>query len=187
MLGTRVWSLGWEDSLEKEMATHYSILCLGNPMDRRAWKAAQSMGSQRVRHDWATQPTQGRQSCEELREAGLPLLLWFSHQVVSDSLWPRALQHTRIPCPSSTPRVYLNSCPLSQWYHSTIPSSIIPFSSCLQSFPDQGLSNESAHHIMGTKYWSFSISSSNEYSGLISVRIDWFDLLAAQWTLKRYP
>ena len=139
MQETRVWSLGWEDSLEKEMATHYSILCLGNPMDRRAWKAAQSMGSQRVRHDWATQPTQGRQSCEELREAGLPLLLWFSHQVVSDSLWPRVLQHTRIPCPSSTPRVYSSSCPVNQWYHPTISSSVDPSPLALKLSQHQGI------------------------------------------------
>ena len=59
----------------------------------------------------------------------------FSHWVVSDSLWPHEPQHTRPPCPSPTPRVYLNSCPLSQWCHPTISSSVIPFSFCLQSFP----------------------------------------------------
>ena len=59
----------------------------------------------------------------------------FSHSVVSDSLWPHELQHARTPCPSPSPRVCSNSCPLSQWCHSTISSSVIPFSSCLQSFP----------------------------------------------------
>ena len=57
-----------------------------------------------------------------------------SHSVVSNSLRPRGLQHARPPCPS-TPRVYPNSCPLSQWCHSTISSSVVPFSSCPQSFP----------------------------------------------------
>ena len=58
----------------------------------------------------------------------------FSHSVVSDSLWPHGLQHTRPPCLSPTPRVYSNSCPLSQWCHPTISSTVVPFSSHLQSF-----------------------------------------------------
>ena len=62
----------------------------------------------------------------------------FSNSVVSHSLQPHGLQHARIPCPSSTPRAYSNSCPLSQWCHPTISSSVIPFSSCLQSFPLSG-------------------------------------------------
>ena len=62
----------------------------------------------------------------------------FSHSVVSDSLWPHRLQHTRLPCPSPTPRAYTKSCPLHQWCHPTISSSVIPFSSCLQSFPASG-------------------------------------------------
>ena len=59
----------------------------------------------------------------------------FSHSVMSDSLWPHGLQHARPPCISPTPRAYSNSCPLSQWCHPSISSSIIPFSSCPQSFP----------------------------------------------------
>ena len=62
----------------------------------------------------------------------------FSHTVGSDILWPHGLQHSRSPCPSSTPGVYSNSCPLNQWCHPTISSSVIPFSSCLQSFPVSG-------------------------------------------------
>ena len=62
----------------------------------------------------------------------------FSLSVVSDSLQPHGLQHARPPCPSPTPIVYSNSCPLSRWCHPTISSSIIPFSSCLQSFPASG-------------------------------------------------
>ena len=59
----------------------------------------------------------------------------FSRSVVSDSLWPHGLQHAKLPYPSPTPRACSNSCPLSQWYHPTISSSVIPFSSHLQSFP----------------------------------------------------
>ena len=62
----------------------------------------------------------------------------FNHLVVSDSLWPHRLQHTRIPCPSPIPRAYSNSCPSSQWCHPPISSSIIPFSSHLQSFSASG-------------------------------------------------
>ena len=62
----------------------------------------------------------------------------FICSVVSDSVQPDGLQHTRLPCPSPTPRAYSNSCPSSQWCHPTIPSSVIPFSSCLQSFPALG-------------------------------------------------
>ena len=60
------------------------------------------------------------------------------HSVVSDSLWPHGLQHTRLPCPSPTPGAYSNSCPLSRWCHPTILSSVVPFPSCLQSFPASG-------------------------------------------------
>ena len=62
----------------------------------------------------------------------------FSCLVVSDSLWPHELQHTRPPCPSPTPRVHPNPCPLSRWCHPTISSSVVPFTSCLQSFPASG-------------------------------------------------
>ena len=103
---------------------------------------------------------------------------------MSDSLRPHGLQHARPPCPLLTPRVYSNSRPLSWWCHPTISSSVIPFSSCLQSFPV--FSIESVPHIRWPKCWSFSfsISPSNEYSGLISFRMDWLDLLAVQRTLK---
>ena len=62
----------------------------------------------------------------------------FSHSVMSDSLWPHEPKHARPPCPSPTPGVYSNSCPLSHWCHPTISSSVVPFSSCLQSFPASG-------------------------------------------------
>ena len=62
----------------------------------------------------------------------------FSLSVMSDSLRPHEPQHSRLPCPSPTPRVYSNSCPLSRWCHPTISSSVVPFSSCPQSFPASG-------------------------------------------------
>ena len=62
----------------------------------------------------------------------------FSHSTMSDSLWPHEPQHTRPPCPSLTPRVHPNLCPLSWWCHPTISSSVVPFSSCPQSFPASG-------------------------------------------------
>ena len=65
-------------------------------------------------------------------------MLLFSRSVVSDSLQPHWLQHARLPCPSSSPGACLISCPLSQWCHPTISSSVIPFSSCPQSFPASG-------------------------------------------------
>ena len=79
-----------------------------------------------------------------------------------------------------------NSCPSSHWCHPTILSSIVPFSSCLQSFPASGYFPRSQFFASGGQYWSFSfgISPSNEYSRLISFRINWFDL-AVQRTLKR--
>ena len=109
----------------------------------------------------------------------------FSHSVVSDSLWPHGPQHARLPCPTSTPRAYSNSCPSSWWCHPTISSSVVPFSSNLQSFPALGSFPLSKFFcIRLPKYRSFSISPSSEYSGLISFRMDWLDLLAVQGTLK---
>ena len=101
---------------------------------------------------------------------------------MSDSLRPHGLQHARLPCPSPTHRADSNSCPLSQWCHPTISSSVIPFSSHLQSFPESGSFPVSQFFTSGGQ--SFSISPSNKYSGLISFRMDWLDLLAVQGTLK---
>ena len=112
----------------------------------------------------------------------------FSRSVISDSLGPHGPQHGRLPCPSPTPGTCSNSCPLSLWCHPTISSSVVPFSFCLQSFPAGGsfpVSQFFSSHQVA-KYWSFSfsINPSNEYSGLISFRMDWLDLLAGQGTLK---
>ena len=113
------------------------------------------------------------------------LLLLLSHWVVFDSLGPHGLQQARLPYPSLFPGACSDSCPLSRWCHPTISFSVAPFSFCLQSFPASGFfPNQSAFHIRCPKYWSLSISSYIEYSGLISFRIDWFDLLAVRGTFK---
>ena len=111
----------------------------------------------------------------------------FSCSVMSNSLQPHGLQHARPPCPTPSPGTYSNSCPLSRWCCPTISSSVVPFSSRLQSLPASGsflVSQFCASS--GQKYWSFSfsISPSNEYSGLISFTIDWFHLLEVQGTHK---
>ena len=117
-----------------------------------------------------------------------PSVSQFSCSVVYDSLRPHDLKNVRPLCLSPTPGVYSNSCPLSQWSHPTISTSVVPFSVLPPSiFPSiRVFSNESVLRIRWPKYWSFSfsISPSNEYSGLISFRIDWLDLLAVQGTLK---
>ena len=97
------------------------------------------------------------------------------------------MQHARLPCPSVSPSLCSNSCALSRWCHPTISSSAIPFSSCPQYFPVLGsFPMRRLFASGGQSIWnfSFSISSSNEYSELISFRIDWFYLLAVQETLE---
>ena len=106
---------------------------------------------------------------------------------MSDSLPPHGLQHARPPCPSPAPGAYSNSCPLSHWCHPTISSSVVPFSSRLQPFPASGsfqMSQFFANRWPNCWSFSFSISPSNEHSGLISFTMDWLDLLAVQETLK---
>ena len=110
----------------------------------------------------------------------------FSCSVVSNSLQPDGLQHTRPPCPSPTPGVDTNKS-----IQSVMPSNHLILCSPLLLLPSifpsiRVSSNESALRIRRPKYWSFSFSStpSNEYSGLISFKMDWFDLLAVQGTLK---
>ena len=100
---------------------------------------------------------------------------------MSSSLRPHEQQHTRPPCPSPTPRVYSNSCPLSWWCHPTISSSVVPFS-YLQSFPAPGSFQMSYLFTSGGQ--SIGVSASDEYSALISFRMDGLDLLAVQGTLK---
>ena len=105
---------------------------------------------------------------------------------MSDTLWSHGLQHSRPPCPSPTPGAYSNSCQLSQWCHPTISSSVVPFSSCLQSFPAWGLFHwiSSWHPRPKVLEPQLQHSPSNEHPGLISFKMDWLDLLAVQGTLK---
>ena len=120
MQETQVWSLGWEDPLEEGMATHCNILAWGIP--------------------WTEEPgvlqSVGLQSCTRLSTCSvrcamalclkkIHLLLLFSPSVASDSLQHHGLQHPRLPCPSSSPGVCWNSCPLSRWCHLTISSCVI--------------------------------------------------------------
>ena len=116
----------------------------------------------------------------------LTVSVQFSRSVVSDSLQPHGRQHARPLCPSPAPRVYSNSCPLSWWCYPTTSSSVIPFSSHLQYFPASRSFPMSVLLIKWPKYrsFSFSISPSNEYSELISFRMDWLDLLSVQGALK---
>ena len=97
----------------------------------------------------------------------------FSCSVVSDSLWPHGLQHVRLPCPSPTPRACSNSCPSSRWCHPTISSSIVPFSSCLQSFPASGSFPVNQFFTLGGQNIGVSASAS-----VLPMNIqDWFPLL----------
>ena len=111
----------------------------------------------------------------------------FSRSVGSDSLWPHGLQHARLPCPSPTPGACSNSLSMELVMPSNHLILCHPFLLLPSIFPRiRVFSNESVLHIRWTKYgsFSFSISPSNEYSGLISFRMDWLDLLAVQGTLK---
>ena len=126
MQETQLRSLGQEDPLEKEMVTHSSILAWRIPWTEKPGRL-QSMGPQRVRHDWATSLS--------LSKALVVVVQSLSRVQLFQSHGP---QHARVPCPSPTPRACSNSCLLSWWCHPTISSSVIPFSSCPQSFPVSG-------------------------------------------------
>ena len=96
---------------------------------------------------------------------------------MSDSLRPHGLKHARLPCPSPTPGAYSNSCPLSQWCHPTISSSVIPFSSCLQSFPTSESFQMSQFFVSGGQSVGVSASAS-----VLPMNIqDWFPLGWAGW------
>ena len=96
---------------------------------------------------------------------------------MSDSLWPHGLQHARLPCPSPTPGVYSNSCPLSRWCHPTISSSVVPFFSCRQSFPASGSFQMSQFFKSGGQSIGVSASAS-----ILPMNIkDWFPLGLIGW------
>ena len=106
--------------------------------------------------------------------------------VMPDFSWPHGPQHARPPCPSPLLGVYSNSCPLSRWCHPTISPSVIPFSSCFNLCQHQGLFKwvSSSHQLARVLEFQLQHSPSNEYSGLISFRTDWFELLTVQGSLK---
>ena len=122
----------------------------------------------------------------------------FSRSFMSYSLWPHRLQHSRLPCPSSTPGASSNSCPLSQWCHPTISSSVVHFSSCLQSFPasgsfpmspffpsdDQSIGVSASVLPMNIQYMCCRSKHSMNIQDWFPFGIHWFDLLAVQGTLK---
>ena len=109
----------------------------------------------------------------------------FSHSVLSDSLQPHGLQHARLSCPSPTPRAYSNSCPSSRSCHPTISSSVIPLSSCLQSFLASGSFPVGQLFTSGGQTIGASASASVlPMNILISFRIELYDLLEVQGTLK---
>ena len=115
-------------------------------------------------------------------------LLLFSSSVVSDSLWPHGLQHARLPCPSPSREACSNSCPLSWWCHPSISSSIVPFSSSLQSFPASG--SFPISHFFESRRQSIGASASvsvlpMNIHNFIFFRI-WFDLLAAQGAFRSF-
>ena len=109
------WLGGITDSMDMSLSKLWEMV-----KEREAWRAAvMGLQSQTRLRDWTE-------------------LLLFNHSIISNSLWSHGLQHTRLPCPSPSPRACSDSCPLSQWCHPTISSSIICFSSCPQSFPASG-------------------------------------------------
>ena len=121
------------------------------------------------------------QLLDTLSETEFPVTLYplvqFSHSVVFDSLLPHGLQHARLPCPLPTPRASSNSCPLSQWCHPTISSSVIPFSSCLLSFPASGFFQMSQFFASGGQIIGASASAS-----VLPMNIqDWFPLGWTGW------
>ena len=133
---------------------------------------------------WTHQPIRGQPGqCPPLW-----LLVQFSHSVMSDSLWPHGLQHSRPPCPGASSS---RSLPKLVSIESVMPSNHLILCCPLLLLPSifpriRVFSNESVLHIRWLKYWSFSfsISPSDEYSGLISFRMDWLDLLAVHGTRK---
>ena len=112
----------------------------------------------------------------------------FSCSVVSSSLWPHGLQHTTPPRPSPTPRVYWNPCPLSRWCHPNILSSVIPISTCLQSFPASGSFPMSQLFASGGQRLELQLQHQS-FPWIFRIdlfRIEWLDLLAVQGTLQQH-
>ena len=147
---TQVWPLGQVDPLEKGIAIHSSILAWRIPRTEEPG-GPQSIGSQRLKHNWVINTLTFYLSSSSYGSGTQHLhsSVQFSSSVVSDSLRPHGLQHTRLPCPLPTPETCSNSCPSNQWCHPTISSSVVPFSSCLQSCP------ASRSFLPGLTCWGF--------------------------------
>ena len=130
----------------------------------------------RPKHTFLQRCTDGQQTHKNI--LSIPhYSVQFSHSVMSDSLRPHEPQHARPPCPSPTPRVYPNSCPLSWWCHPIISSSVIPFSSCLQSFPASGSFPMS--QFFASDGQSIGVSAS---ASVLPMNIqDWFPLELTGW------
>ena len=110
----------------------------------------------------------------------------FSHPDVSNCFWPHGLQHARLPCPSPTAGACSNSCPSNWWCHPTISSSVVPFSSCLQSLPASGSFQMSQLFALdGQSIGVSALHQSFQWTTRTdSSKTDWFDLLIVQGTLK---
>ena len=121
----------------------------------------------------------------------------FSHSVMSDSLWPHKPQHSRPPYPSPTPGVYPNPCPLSWWCHPTISSSVIPFSSCPQSFPASGSFQMSqlfttGGQSFGVSAWTSVLPMNTQdwsplgWTGWISLQSKWLSSVFSNTTVQKH-
>ena len=123
----------------------------------------------KMNYSWKLQDTNSEEEDQHVNrrdkniilENCIPMVLQFSHSAVSDSLQPHGLQHTRLPCPLPTLRVYSNSCPRSRWCHPNISSSVVPFSSSSATanikcnpIPSQINTN---HHLLETEVYSFTV------------------------------
>ena len=206
---TWVWSLGWEDPLEKKMATHSSILAWRIPRTEepgRLW----SMRSQRVRHNWAS-----RMPCSLLKfQPSITPQSYCFHKLISSQLQSLHYLQSKVlyllfSSVQSLSRVWLFATPWTAAHQASLSitssrtppkpmsiESVMPFNHLILCHPFLFLpsvfpsirvfSNESVLPIRWPKYWSFSfsISPSNEHPGLISFRMDWLDLLAVQGTPK---
>jgi len=150
------------------------VSCLENSMDRGARQATVHRVAKRWRRwsYWLFTCT-----LDTIESDPLEFSIQFSRSVVSHSLWPHGPQHARPPCPSETPRVYLNSCPLNIWCHPTISSSVVPFSSRLQSFPASGSFQMSQFFASGGQSIEVSASAS-----VLPMNIqDWFPVGWTGW------
>ena len=136
-----VWPLSQSIEVLQSISTLYWNLALSLQISSISWKSIQfSKQSHCVSRKEMVVPRMGGRKQQQKR--GLHAVqsnsVQFSHSVMSDSLQPHESQHARPPCPSPTPGIYSNSCPLSQWCHTAISSSVIPFSSFPQSLPASG-------------------------------------------------